>query len=420
MYALVDCNNFFVSCERAFQPELEGKPVVVLSNNDGCVVARSNESKAMGIKMGTPFFQVRNLSDSGKLIVKSSNYVLYGDLSRRVMSILRETAPRLEVYSIDEAFMDLEGVQPEQYRPMCLALVRKIRLWTGIPVSIGIAPTKTLAKVANHFAKRYPGYRGVCTIDNDEKREKALSLSPVGDIWGIGRRVAPKLEAMGIRTALDFARMPREWVKGKLGVMGERTWMELCGQEAVEREEWEARKTICTSRSFADPIPDLDELSLRVSDFAAICARKLRKEHTAAGRVTVFMYTNRFREDLPQYFPAISVPLDVPANNNQEIVGAALRGLKAIFKEGYGYKKAGVIVDDIIPESQIQGSLFDDNTEMRERENVISELMDRFNTSDRSLLRLASQRPGHYAEGIRRDHCSKLFSTSWDELIEVH
>ncbi len=420
MYALVDCNNFFVSCERAFQPELEGKPVVVLSNNDGCVVARSNESKAMGIKMGTPFFQVRNLSDSGKLIVKSSNYVLYGDLSRRVMSILREAAPRLEVYSIDEAFMDLEGVQPEQYRPMCLALVRKIRLWTGIPVSIGIAPTKTLAKVANHFAKRYPGYRGVCIIDNDEKREKALSLSPVGDIWGIGRRVAPKLEAMGIRTALDFARMPREWVKGKLGVMGERTWMELCGQEAVEREEWEARKTICTSRSFADPIPDLDELSLRVSDFAAICARKLRKEHTAAGRVTVFMYTNRFREDLPQYFPAISVPLDVPANNNQEIVGAALRGLKAIFKEGYGYKKAGVIVDDIIPESQIQGSLFDDNTEMRERENVISELMDRFNTSDRSLLRLASQRPGHYAEGIRRDHCSKLFSTSWDELIEVH
>lgn len=420
MYALVDCNNFFVSCERAFQPELEGKPVVVLSNNDGCVVARSNESKAMGIKMGTPFFQVRNLSDSGKLIVKSSNYVLYGDLSRRVMSILREAAPRLEVYSIDEAFMDLEGVQPEKHRPMCLALVRKIRLWTGIPVSIGIAPTKTLAKVANHFAKRYPGYRGVCTIDNDEKREKALSLSPVGDIWGIGRRVAPKLEAMGIRTALDFARMPREWVKGKLGVMGERTWMELCGQEAVEREEWEARKTICTSRSFADPIPDLDELSLRVSDFAAICARKLRKEHTAAGRVTVFMYTNRFREDLPQYFPAISVPLDVPANSNQEIVGAALRGLKAIFKEGYGYKKAGVIVDDIIPESQIQGSLFDDNTEMRERENVISELMDRFNTSDRSLLRLASQRPGHYAEGIRRDHCSKLFSTSWDELIEVH
>ena len=336
------------------------------------------------------------------------------------MSILREAAPSLEVYSIDEAFMDLTGIPPEQHRPLCLSLVRKIRLWTGIPVSIGIAPTKTLAKVANHFAKRYPGYRGVCTIDDDTKREKALSLSPVGDIWGIGRRVAPKLEAMGIRTALDFVNMPREWVRGKLGVMGERTWMELCGREAIEREEQEARKTICTSRSFAELIPDLDELSLRVSDFAAICARKLRKEHTAAGRVTVFMYTNRFREDLPQYFPAISVPLEVPANSNQEIVNAALRGLRAIFKEGYGYKKAGVIVDDIIPESQIQGSLFDDNSEMRDRENVISELMDRFNTSDRSLLRLASQRPGHYAEGIRREHCSKLFSTSWDELIEVH
>ncbi|MBO4571015.1 MAG: SOS mutagenesis and repair protein UmuC [Bacteroidales bacterium] len=415
----MDCNNFFVSCERAFQPELEGKAVVVLSNNDGCVVARSNESKAMGIKMGVPFFQIRNLSDSGRLVVKSSNYVLYGDISRRVMSILRSEAPRLEVYSIDEAFMDLTGVDPATHRSFCLDLVRKVRLWTGIPVSVGIAPSKTLAKVANHFAKRYPGYRGVCTIDTDEKRIKALSLTPVGDVWGIGRRVAPKLEAMGIRTALDFVNMPREWVKGKLGIMGARTWMELQGSDAVPREELEARKTICTSRSFADPIPDLEELSLRVSDFAAICARKLRKENTAAGRVTVFMFTNRFRDDLPQYYPALSVPLDVPANSNQEIVNAALKGLRAIFKEGYGYKKAGVIVDEIIPESQIQGSLFDENAEMRERENVISELMDRFNTSDRSLLRLASQRPGHYAEGIRREHCSKLFSTSWDEMIEV-
>ncbi len=420
MYALVDCNNFFVSCERAFQPSLEGRPVVVLSNNDGCVVARSNESKAMGIKMGTPFFQVRNLVDSGRLEVRSSNYTLYGDLSRRVMAILREAAPRIEVYSIDEAFMDLEGIPAGRHRPLCLELVRKIRLWTGIPVSIGIAPTKTLAKVANHFAKRYAGYRGVCTIDDDAKREKALSLSPVGDIWGIGRRVAPKLEAMGIRTALDFARMPREWVRGKLGVTGERTWLELQGHIAVATEEQEARKSICTSRSFADLITDMDELSLRVSDFAAICARKLRKEHTAAGRVTVFMFTNRFREDLPQYYPFISVTLDVPASNNQEIIGAALKGLKAVFKEGYGYKKAGVIVDEIIPETLIQGSLFDDNAEMRERENVVSELMDRFNTSDCSLLRLASQRPGHYADGIRREHCSKPFSTSWDDLIEVH
>lgn len=419
MYALFDCNNFFVSCERAFQPSLEGKAVVVLSNNDGCVVARSNESKAMGIKMGTPFFQVRDMVDKGRLIVRSSNYVLYGDLSRRVMSILRDAAPSLEVYSIDEAFVDLKGVDEATHRQFCLDLVHRIRRWTGIPVSAGIAPTKTLAKVANHFAKKYPGYRGVCTIDTEEKRVKALSLTPVGEVWGIGRRVAPKLEAIGISTALDFAQMPREWVRGKLGISGERTWCELRAEEAVRHEAEEARKSICTSRSFAELITDIEELKARVSDYAAVCARKLRKEHTAAGTVTVFLMTNRFRDDLPQHFPAQSVLLEVPSNTNQEIVGAALKGLQEIFREGYGYKKAGVIVTDVIPETQIQGSLFDDNAEMRAREAVISELMDCFNTSDRSLLRLATQRPGHYSEGIRRDHCSPLYSTSWDELLEI-
>lgn len=419
MYALVDCNNFFVSCERAFQPQLEGRPVVVLSNNDGCVVARSNESKAMGIKMGTPFFQIKSLVDSGRLEVRSSNYTLYGDLSARVMRILRDTVEKVEVYSIDEAFLDLEGIPEDQWKPLCSGLVRKIRQWTGIPVSIGIAPTKTLGKIASHFAKRYPGYRGVCLIDNDEKRLKALSLTPVDDVWGIGWRCAPKLMSMGVRTALDFEQRPVAWVHKHMGINGVRTWKELHGECAVQEEREERRQSICTSRSFATMIRDKSELILRVSDFAGICAHKLRKEGSVAGRVSVFAHTNRFREDLQQYYPFGEERLLAPASSTQEIIGAALRVLDRIFKDGYEYKRAGVIVDDISPSDAVQQSLFEQDSDRMLKEDRISALMDQFNGPASNVLRLGTQRPGHYAEGIRREHCSKQFSTDWNELLEI-
>lgn len=419
MYALVDCNNFFVSCERAFQPQLEGRPVVVLSNNDGCVVARSNESKAMGVKMGTPFFQIRHLVDAGKLEVRSSNYVLYGDLSRRVMNILSAEIPDIEVYSIDEAFLDLEGIRPDDYRSICSGLVRRIRRYTGIPVSIGIAPTKTLAKVANHFAKKYPGYRGVCVIDNEEKARKALSLTPIDDVWGIGWRGAPKLQASGIRTALDFTERPESWIQKKMGVNGLRIWHELKGRKMIPHEEQERRQSICTSRSFADTTSDKETLSLRISDFAGICAQKLRKEGSVAQKVSVFMQTNRFREDLPQYQPYATVRLEVPASSTQEIVGAALRAFGMIFRPEYQYKRAGVTVDDISEADAVQGSLFDEHSGMREKEDKVSELMDRLNGPGRKLLHLGTERSGHYSEGIRRDHCSNLFSTSLKEIITV-
>ena len=348
VYALVDCNNFFVSCERAFQPGLEGRPVVVLSNNDGCVVARSNESKAMGIKMGTPFFKVKYLVDQGKLVVRSSNYTLYGDLSARVMSLLSEVAPKLEVYSIDEAFMNMDGVPDSDLPGICRELIVKIRRWTGIPVSIGIARTKTLGKVANHFAKKYKGYKGVCVIDTDEKMRKALSLTPIGDVWGIGWRGTPKLKAQGVETALDFVSRHREWVHERMGIVGVRTWSELQGIRMVEEEKEEKRKSICTSRSFASMIDDLDELTQRVSDFAGKCAEKLRKDGTAAGTVGVFIHTNRFREDLEQYYPNASIHLEVPANSTPEIVGAALKALKLVYRPGFEYKRAGVIVADIV------------------------------------------------------------------------
>lgn len=420
-YALVDCNNFFVSCERAFQPELEGKPVVVLSNNDGCVVARSNESKAMGIKMGTPFFKIRDKVESGNLIVRSSNYSLYGDLSSRVMSILAAAVPKIEIYSIDEAYLCVDGIDKKKLEVLCPELVRRIRKWVGIPVSIGIASTKTLAKVANHFAKKYPGYKGVCRILTEEQRVKALELTPIGDVWGIGRRVAPRLLAMGLTTAYDYVSMPQDWVYKNLGLGGLRVWNELNGKESVEEERDEARQSICTSRSFAETITDIQELSARVSDFAAKCAEKLRHDGTAAYCINTFLYTNRFREDKPQDFPDATIRLDMPASSTQEVVSAALKALKLIWKPGFEYKKAGVVVFDIVNRDERQLTLFETDSAKKEKQDVLSQVMDNVNVSSgQNVLRVATQRPGHYADGIRREHASRLFSTDWDSIIEIH
>lgn len=423
MYALVDCNNFFVSCERVFRPDLEGKPVVVLSNNDGCVVSRSNEAKAMGIPMGQSFFRIRSLVENGQLVAFSSNYALYGDLSARVMSLLADAVPHIEIYSIDEAFLHLEGIDPDKVPGLCRDLVAKVRKWVGVPVSIGMAPTKTLAKVASHFAKKHRGYKGVCLMETDAKRLKALSLTPIDDVWGIGRRLAPKMLAKGVKTALDFVQRPREWVGETFNVNVLRTWEELQGQPCLEEEKEERRKSICTSRSFAEMIEDEKELQLRISDFAAMCARKLRQEGSAAYDVTTFLYTNRFRDDLQQYFPSATIRLEVAANSAQEIIGAALRGFRTVYRIGYQYKKAGVVVSNIVPEDEIQGSMFGFDDVLRHKQDKLSEVMDAVNaaaeTSGNSLLRLAVQRPGHYADGIRSEFRSSLYSTSLDEIIKV-
>lgn len=420
MYALVDCNNFFVSCERVFQPQLEGRAVVVLSNNDGCVVARSNESKAMGIKMGTPFFKVKHFVDNGALEVRSSNYALYGDLSHRVMSILADAVPQIEIYSIDEAYLHLDGIRTDEVPELCRGLVDKVRRWVGIPVSIGVAPTKTLAKIASHFAKTYKGYRGVCLINTDAKMYKALELTPIEDVWGVGRKLAPKMKEKGIMTALDFVNRPREWVQANFNLPGVRTWEELQGRACIEDEKEERRKSICTSRSFADMISDEEELSLRVSDFAAMCAHKLREEGSAAYDVTTFLYTNRFREDLKQYFPSATIRLQIAANSTQEIVGTALKAFRMVFRPEYMYKKAGVVVTNIVPSDAVQQALFDDNEELRSKQERLSKVMDAVNSAGNSLLRLATQRPGHYSDGIRSEHRSRLYSTSLDDIIDVH
>lgn len=384
-------------------------------------MARSNESKAMGIKMGTPFFKIRDKVESGNLIVRSSNYSLYGDLSSRVMSILAAAVPKIEIYSIDEAYLCVDGIDKKKLEVLCPELVRRIRKWVGIPVSIGIASTKTLAKVANHFAKKYPGYRGVCRIVTEEQRVKALKLTPIGEVWGIGRRVAPRLLAMGLTTAFDYVSMPQDWVYKNLGLGGLRVWNELNGKESVEEERDEARQSICTSRSFAETITDIQELSARVSDFAAKCAEKLRHDGTAAYCINTFLYTNRFREDKPQDFPDATIRLDMPASSTQEVVSAALKALKLIWKPGFEYKKAGVVVFDIVNREERQLTLFETDSAKKEKQDVLSQVMDNVNASSgQNVLRVATQRPGHYADGIRREHASRLFSTDWDSIIEIH
>lgn len=384
-------------------------------------MARSNESKAMGIKMGTPFFKIRDKVESGNLIVRSSNYSLYGDLSSRVMSILAAAVPKIEIYSIDEAYLCVDGIDKKKLEVLCPELVRRIRKWVGIPVSIGIASTKTLAKVANHFAKKYPGYKGVCRIVTEEQRVKALKLTPIGDVWGIGRRVAPRLLAMGLTTAFDYVSMPQDWVYKNLGLGGLRVWNELNGKESVEEERDEARQSICTSRSFAETITDIQELSARVSDFAAKCAEKLRQDGTAAYCINTFLYTNRFREDMPQDFPDATIRLDMPASSTQEVVSAALKALKLIWKPGFEYKKAGVVVFDIVNRDERQLTLFETDSAKKEKQDVLSQVMDNVNVSSgQNVLRVATQRPGHYADGIRREHASRLFSTDWDSIIEIH
>lgn len=384
-------------------------------------MARSNESKAMGIKMGTPFFKIRDKVESGNLIVRSSNYSLYGDLSSRVMSILAAAVPKIEIYSIDEAYLCVDGIDKKKLEILCPELVRRIRKWVGIPVSIGIASTKTLAKVANHFAKKYPGYKGVCRIVTEEQRVKALKLTPIGDVWGIGRRVAPRLLAMGLTTAFDYVSMPQDWVYKNLGLGGLRVWNELNGKESVEEERDEARQSICTSRSFAETITDIQELSARVSDFAAKCAEKLRHDGTAAYCINTFLYTNRFREDQPQDFPDATIRLDMPASSTQEVVSAALKALKLIWKPGFEYKKAGVVVFDIVNRDERQLTLFETDSAKKEKQDVLSQVMDNVNVSSgQNMLRVATQRPGHYADGIRREHASRLFSTDWDSIIEIH
>lgn len=413
MFGLLDCNNFYASCERVFNPALNEQPIVVLSNNDGCVIARSNEAKLLGIKMGVPAYQIKDLIDSGKVFAFSSNYTLYGDMSGRVMSILTELTPEVEVYSIDEAFINLDGIR--DIPPLGADVVNRITRGTGIPVSLGIAPTKTLAKVANKFAKKYPAYNRLCIIDTEEKRIKALKLFEIGDVWGIGRRQAAKLQRQGVKTAYDFTQLSGTWVRKYMTVVGERTWKELRGISCIDMESAPpAKKQICTSRSFGKMLTEPGPMAEAVATHASACARKLRKQKSYATSLMVFIHTNNFREDLPQYWKNTVIHLPVPTNDTLEIVHYALVGLKTIFKSGYRYKKAGVIITEITESSQL--GIFDSvDREKRER---LMQAVDRINGKYDNRVKLAVQGNGREWK-LKQEQLSKRYTTKLSDIIVI-
>ena len=430
MYGIIDCDNCYVSCERVFRPDLKDKPVVVLSNNDGCVVARSNEAKKMGIKAGTPYFQLAEQFPNQKIVVFSSNYELYGELTSRVVSIIRKEAPAYFRYSIDECFVYLDGMEHLDLKAWGEELHKKIKQNVGMPVSIGLAPNKTLAKMASHFAKKYQGYRHCCMIDTDEKRIKALKLYPIDEVWGIGRRYAARLEALGVKTAYDFAQHNQTWVRATFNnIVIERTWRELNGEDCVPNEEMAKKKSICTSRSFNGMITDFDGLRTHVSNYAARCAEKLRQQGTVASIVGVFLNTNAFREDLPQYWNFQEMRLITPSSSTITIVKAANEVLQKLYRQGYHYKKAGVIVMGIGPNSPIQQDLFDINAEQFEKMKRLDAVIDRINkVNGTETIVLGSQqytqkdgkgKANVFANAIKHDFKSKNPTTRWSDIIRL-
>ena len=448
MIGLADCNNFYCSCERVFRPDLIGKPVVVLSNNDGCVIARSEEAKALGYKMGDPFYQVKEKLEAEGVAIFSSNYTLYGSLSNRVMSMLSHYSPHIDQYSIDESFFDVDQSMAErffqdnlkendtflnnesllhQYGARISADVLRA---VGIPISIGIAETKTLAKIGSKFAKKYKGYQGCCLIDTDERRHKALSLFPIKDVWGIGRQISRKLDYMGIRTAAQFADKKESWVRSHFNITTVRTWKELNGESCISIEELPQKKSICTSRSFAaEGISDKDVVEEAVANFAVRCAEKLRHQGSVCQGITVFAWTSRFNENVPEYTIHDSLTLPIATNAQEEIVGAALSILRAKYPKSmadsrpdrpdmsFHFKKAGVILWQISPDHPRQQDFFDPID--RSKQKKLMEAIDAINQKNGyGTIRQAIQGTNCRFD-LKREYMSKQFTTNIHDILKV-
>ncbi|MEF9986173.1 MAG: Y-family DNA polymerase [Bacteroidales bacterium] len=417
MFALSDCNNFFVSCERVFNPSLNGRPVVVLSSNDGCVISRSNEAKSIGIKMGQPFFQIQDLVRKYNVEAFSTNFILYGDMSHRVMSTLREMVPAIEIYSIDEAFLNLSGIAGDKLDEFSHSISSKVKQNTGIPVSVGVAPTKTLAKIASKLCKQYPKLNGACYMHRPEDIEKVLKKFPIDDVWGVGRKYSKLLNDFGVFTAYDFTQRKPLWVKQKMSIVGLRTWNELRGIACIDFETVPCdRQQISVSRSFAKEISDFDELHQAVSSFAVLCAEKLRGQNSVCGEMNVFIFTNRFRTDLPQQYRNKIVQFEVLTNSSLEIVECATKALKQIFTIGFGYKKAGVILSGIMPKNGEQLAFFD--TVDRDKHAKLMTTLDNLNQVEgRNTVVFAAQ--GVNKLKLNREHLSPSYSTNLDDIIKV-
>ncbi len=417
MIGLCDCNNFFVSCERLFNPALEGRAVVVMSGNDGCVVARSNEAKALGIKMSQPLFQIRDIVKQHNVVTISSNLQLYGDISERVMQYLRQNLPAIEVYSIDEAFLDLSGIDVEQLECFVRGLARRIRRDIGIPVSIGVSPTKTLSKIASKLCKSYPKLNGGCLMYREEDISKVLSKTAVGDIWGIGRRSTAMLNGHNIFTAEQFRSTPSEWVKAKMGVVGLRTWRELHAESCIEIDlNHSDRQSIMVSRTFQHDESDLDKLVSSVATFASMATEKLRRQKSLCSAMQVFVQTNRHRMDLPQHHEERIVRFLTPTDSTLEIVKTASDMVRELYRTGYGYKKAGAVLLNLYPSDSVQTSLFDETN--RPKHKALMETMDRLNSQmGRSTVKLCTAANGG-AQSLS-EHRSPNYTTSWSDILTI-
>lgn len=418
MFALVDCNNFYASCERVFRPDLNGKPVVVLSNNDGCVIARSNEAKAVGVPMGAPAFEYEKMFRENKVQVFSANFALYGDMSHRVMNILGDFSPEIEMYSIDECFMKMEGFEHLNLHDYGKEMRYKVTKWTGIPISVGIAPTKALAKVANRIAKKFPEKtQGVYLIDSEEKRIKALKWLKIEDVWGIGRQHSNRLIALGVKTAFDFTQLKDQLVKKQLSIVGLRLKHDLLGTPTLNLEEVQPKKNIATTRSFEKNYTELEQLDERVSTFAVSCAEKLRKQNSCCNSLMVFIHTNGQRKDLPQYSRNMVIKLPFPTNSSIELSKFASQALKHIFKSGYAYKKAGVIVQDFTSADCLQQSLFENRDE---KHIPLMQAIDRLNTAfGQQKIRLGSQDLKRVWK-MKQEKLSPRYTTHLSDIITIH
>ena len=420
MFALVDCNSFFCSVEKVFHPGLDGRPVCVLSSNDGCIVALTPEAKAVGLHRGDPIFKMKDIVEKHQVILFSTNMPLYAAMSRRVTSILRLSVHHVENYSIDESFCDLKSFGEHFDLTKLMREVRqRIKLWTDIPVSIGIAPSKTLAKMGSKFAKQYQGYRGVCMIDTEEKRRKALEIFALSDVWGIGRRTLEVLNYYGVHTPLQFADKKESWVRAHFHQPGVQTWMELNGIPCIDTSEVIRNQNICTSRSFGDMVSDLPSLKASVASFASSCANKLRGQQSVCQSVTVFVSSNSFRTDLPQYGNAATVLLATPTSDTLEINKAAMQCLESVYLSGIMYKKSGVLLGKISPAYPAQMELFNSPVRRMRRENLMHALDDINQRYGAKTLHLAVEDCGHQPWHVKCEHRSPNYLTDINEILTI-
>ena len=418
MYALVDCNNFYCSCEKVFNPKLEGRPVIILSNNDGCAISRSEEAKAIGIPMAAPVFMMKKLIDKHNVAVFSSNYTLYGDMSQRIMGTLASFAQKLEAYSIDEAFLDLNDPGHSDLLQLGSRIRTTIRQHTGIPVSVGIAPTKTLAKMANRHAKKKYRQSAVFWAADKMRTQEMLSATLVGDIWGIGNQYALFLSRSGYKTASDFLHASEDWVKKHLSVVGLRLLYELRGIPCIPWEELKpVRKNICTSRSFGSRLSDKIAIGEAMANHAATCAAKLREDKTCCRRVQVFIQTNPHKTEEPQYLRSIDMVLERASNHNAEIIKAAILGLDHIFKPGYLYMKCGVTVLDLVPESSIQASCFE-ISDLKKNKTVM-DTVDQINRRMGKGTVISAVQGFEKKYRLKAAYLSPCYTTRLDEVLKI-